>query len=127
MRDFLAQSGLKAAARSVLVDVILGLCAAGLILIGSGFLLLTGYGALTRELGPLWAAGLMAAGMFVLAAVILIILRSRHQNPAAVPTATVRTTASVPLTTPPPAAADPAVMAVFVLGFVLARHFLPPR
>lgn len=119
MNDFLAQSGLKAAVRSVLTDLIFGLCAAGLALIGAGFLLLTGYAALARELGPVWAAGLLAACMFLLAALTLLILRSRH--PAAA--------ANVQPTAPPPqpAVGDPAVMAVFVLGFVLARHLLPPR
>ena len=119
MNDFLAQSGLKAAVRSVLTDLILGLCAASLALIGAGFLLLTGYAALTRELGPVWAAGLMGAGVLLLAGLVLLILRSRH--PAA--RAQVQ-----PIAAPPqPAVGDPAVMAVFVLGFVLARHLLPAR
>ena len=117
MSEFLVQSGLKAAVRSALTDLILGLCAAGLALIGAGFLLLTGYGALARELGPVWAAGLIAAGLFIMAAVILLILQARHPRP----------TAKVQPTAPPPIVADPAVMAVFVLGFVLSRHFLEPR
>lgn len=117
MNDFLAQSGLQAAARSAFADLILGLFAGLLALTGAGFLLLTGFFALTPELGPTGAAGLIGAGLFSLAALAWLILRSRHLRPVAKPL-------------PPPVSepvADPAVMAVFVLGFVLARRMLRQR
>lgn len=120
----MAGSGLKAAARVAIADLMLGLCAAGLALIGAGFLLLTGFWALSRELGPIQAAGLTGLGLFMLAAVVLLIRRARRMQPAPI-AAAIRQ----PVLTEPPGAAvsDPAVMAVFVLGFVLSRHFLQRR
>lgn len=106
----------------------LGLCAVGLALIGAGFLLLCGFWALSRELGPIPAAGLTALGLFMLAAVILLIRRARRMRPvpiAAPNAASVRQ--PVQADPPAPAVSDPAVMAVFVLGFVLSRHFLQRR
>lgn len=120
MSDLLAGSGLRAAARSVFADLILGLCAAGLALTGAGFLLLAGYWALSRELGAIQAAGITAAGLFALAAVIALILRARHQPGPVAPLQALPEQ-------PPQAVGDPAVMAVFVAGFVLARHFLQRR
>ena len=116
----MAGSGLKAAAKSVFADLILALCAAGLALTGAGFLLLTGFWALSRELGAIEAAGLTAAGLFVLAAVMALILRARHQPGRAKPVPALPEV-------PPQAVGDPAVMAVFVLSFVVARHFLQRR
>jgi hypothetical protein len=116
----LAASGFRAKARAALTDVILGLCAATLALIGAGFLLLTGYWALARELGAIPAAGLIGLGLLFLAAIVLFILRERHIPAKPVPQ-------PAPLTDPEPAVGDPAVIGVFVLGFVLARHFMQRR
>lgn len=116
----MAASGLEAKARSALTDLILGLCAATLALIGAGFLLLTGYWALARELGSIEAAGIIGAVFFVLAAAVVFILRERHMRVPSLPK-------SAPVPAPEPVVGDPAVMAVFVLGFMLSRHFLQRR
>lgn len=106
--------------RSVLADLILGLCAAILALTGAGFLLLTGYWALARALGSVPAAGLIGAGLLVLAALLLLISRERRLHRKALPR-------SAPVAAPVPTTGDPAIIAVFVLGFVLSRRFLQPR
>lgn len=120
----MAGSGLKAAARVAFADLMLGFCAAGLALIGAGFLLLTGFWALSREIGPVQAAGLTAAGLFLLAAIVLLIRRSRRMRPRPI-AQSIRQ--PVLAESPAPAVADPAIMAVFVLSFVLSRHFLQRR
>ena len=118
--DQILQRAARESARKLLLPLVLGLSAALIMLVGSGFLLASAFITLAAAWGPAMAALSLGLGLTVLAAVLMLIAKTQMSRKAV---ATART--------PPPVAADAdrdgASLVAFTAAFVLGRYLTGKR
>lgn len=118
-------SALREQARAAVGQMVLALLAGLAGLAGAVFLLVAAYLSLARVVGRPEAAGMIGVGLVLAALVIVLVLRSRQGLRRHTPTPRSALQGAAPLKSDAlPVPADPALFAVFVVGFVLARRYL---
>ena len=106
----------KAAGREMAINFAVLSLAAGLALLGGGFLVTAGYLALAAHYGSIIACVLMGAGLVALAA-LLVAIRFARSN----------TSAPLAGAAPPPPPIEPLAQTAFEIGYGIGRAFFARR
>ena len=107
----------KAAGRDMAINLVVALIAAGLAVLGAGFLVAAGYLALAAHFGSLNACVLMGAAFLALAALLVAIRFAGGRTPAPL-AAPVR---------PPPPPIEPLAQTAFEIGYGIGRAIFGRR
>ena len=104
----------KAAGREMAINFAVLSLAAGLAVLGGGFLVAAGYLALAVQYGSIIACGMMGAGLVDLAALLVAIRFARSNT-------------SAPLAAAPPPPIEPLAQTAFEIGYGIGRALFARR